>query len=135
MADSGNPRRPFYEHLGLEVVSSGEGRSVVRLPDNPALHNSRGDVHGGAITTLLDAAMSSAARAAIDPGFGSASIQFTTHFLIPGRGTLRAEGRVIRAGSSVVTAEAQATDAAGNLVASALGTMKVIRPRAAPARR
>ncbi len=121
--------RPFYRHLGIEVVEAGEGRAQVRMPANPDLLNGRGEVHGGAIASLLDAAISNAARAALAPGMSSATIQFTTHFLIPGRGTLHAHGLALRAGGSVVTAEAKVTNDAGELVATALGTLKVLRPR------
>ncbi len=82
-----------------------------------------------AIATLLDAALSNAARAAIPPGANTATIQFTVHDLEPGRGALIAEGHAIRAGAGVVTAQAHARDASGLLVAQALGTLRVLRPR------
>jgi uncharacterized protein (TIGR00369 family) len=121
--------RPFYRHLGIEVVEVGNGRALVRMPDNPDLLNGRGDVHGGAIATLLDAALSNAARAALPPGHSSATIQFSAHYLVPGKGELTAEGVTLRAGTRVVTAEAKVTDADGVLVATALGTLKAIAPR------
>ena len=121
--------RPFYRHLGIEILEAADGRSRVRMPADPNLLNARGDVHGGAIATLLDAALSNAARAALPPGASTATIQFTAHYMLPGRGTLVAEGHAIRAGTAIVTAEAHVRDEGGTLVAQALGTLRVLRPR------
>ncbi len=122
--------RPFYRHLGLEVVETGDGRAHVRMPANPDLLNGRGEVHGGAIATLLDAALSNAARAGLPAGYSSATIQFVSHYLIPGRGTLDCHGQALRAGRSVVTAEAKVFDQEGQLVATGIGTFKAFAPRA-----
>ena len=45
---------PFYEHLGLELESLGDGQCVVRLPFGAHFGNSRGEVHGGIAASLLD---------------------------------------------------------------------------------
>jgi uncharacterized protein (TIGR00369 family) len=121
--------RPFYRHLGIEILETGPGRVQVRMAANPNLLNARGDVHGGAIAGLIDAALSNAARAVLPPGSSTATIQFTSHYLEAGRGTLLAEGHAVRAGGTVVTAEVYVRDEAGQLVAQALGTLRVLRPR------
>lgn len=121
--------RPFYRHLGIEVLEAAGGRSRVRLPANPALGNSRGDVHGGAIGGLLDIAMSTAARSSLAEDAGATTIQFATHFLATGRGDLLAEANVTRAGKTIVTVEGRVTDTAGALVAQALGSWRVITRR------
>ena len=121
--------RPFYRHLGIEIVEMGAGRALARMPASPNLLNGRGDVHGGAIAGLIDAALSNAARAALPPGSSTATIQFTSHYLEAGRGTLHAEGHAVRTGGAIVTAEVRVRDEAGQLVAQALGTLRVLRPR------
>ncbi len=41
---------PFNAHVGLEVADVGPGRGVVRLPDDPRLHNPRRlPARGGAV--------------------------------------------------------------------------------------
>lgn len=121
--------RPFYRHLGIELVEAWNGRSRVRMMASPNLLNGRGEVHGGAIATLLDAALSNAARAALPPGASTRTLQFTTHFLEPGHGTLMADGHAVRAGTATITAEAHVRDEAGTLVAQALGTMRIMRAK------
>jgi uncharacterized protein (TIGR00369 family) len=121
-------RRPFHETLGITLLEAKDGRSRVHLADHPKLANGRGDVHGGAIAALLDTALSVAARSSLPAGYNTATITYTTNFLVPARGALVAEGQVLRSGRSIVSVEARVLDEHGTLVAQALGTMRAIRP-------
>ncbi len=121
--------RPFYALLGLQVVSAEEGQSLVSLPARPSLANSRGNVHGGAIATLLDAALAAATRSRLAPGAGATTITLTTAYLAPASGPLTASGRLLRLGRSIATAEATAKDESGTPVAHALGTLRIIKRR------
>lgn len=131
MTTDAMPRRPFHELLGLQSEATRDGGSTVAMPADPRLGNSRGDVHGGAIFGLLDAACAIAARASLPPGMGCATVSLTASFLTPGRGRLVAHGTVLRTGKRIVAVEAEARDEAGTLVAKAHGTMAVLRPRGA----
>lgn len=124
-------RRPFYDYLGIVVEEAADGRSRVSLAGKPEISNARGDVHGGAVASLLDAAMGVAARSSLEPGVGATTVSLAVQYLEPGRGALSATGRVVRAGRSLVATEASVTDAEGVLVAHAVGTMRVLRPRKA----
>jgi uncharacterized protein (TIGR00369 family) len=127
--DTSTPvRRPFYDTLGLQLLEAKAGVSRVTMAADPKLANSRGDVHGGAIAGLMDAALSSAARSGLPEGYATATITYTTSFLVPGSGKLTARGNVLRSGRSIVSVEARVTDEQGTLVAQAMGTMRVIRP-------
>jgi uncharacterized protein (TIGR00369 family) len=118
--------RPFYRLLGIDVVRAADGVSLVHLPERAELTNSRGEVHGGAIASLLDAALASAVRSSLEEGSGAATITLTTTYIAPGHGALTGHGRVLRAGGSIVSAEARVEDAAGRLVAQALGTLRAL---------
>ncbi len=67
--------------------------------------------HGGVTCTLLDIAMGSAARRLVDLPVMTLDMQ--TSFIAPGRGVLLAEGRVIRAGRSVVFCEGEVRTESG----------------------
>ncbi len=121
--------RPFYALLGLEVLSAPAGQSLVSLPARAALANSRGDVHGGAVATLLDAALAAAVRSRLPPGAGAATITLATAYLAPARGPLTARGRVLRLGRTIATVEATAEDGNGAPIAHALGTLRIVRRR------
>jgi uncharacterized protein (TIGR00369 family) len=121
--------RPFYALLGVEVLSAEAGESLVRLPARPSLANSRGDVHGGAIATLLDAALAAATRSRLAPGAGATTITLTAAYLAPASGPLTASGRLLRLGRSIATVEATAKDQDGTPIAHALGTFRIIHRR------
>lgn len=124
-------QRPFYRLIGLVVEEAAAGASLVRLEPTSETANSRGEVHGGALATMLDAALVNAARSVLAEGSGAATVNLSVNYLAPGIGTLVARGRVVRAGRSLVAAEASITDAAGAVVAQAIGTLRVIAPKGA----
>ncbi|HEX8854446.1 MAG TPA: DUF4442 domain-containing protein [Thermoleophilaceae bacterium] len=40
---------PYNRHIGLELIEVGDGRGVVRLPDEDGLHNHVGSQHAGGL--------------------------------------------------------------------------------------
>jgi uncharacterized protein (TIGR00369 family) len=121
---------PFIDHLGIERVESHEGRALLALDVKPAFRNSWEAAHGGVIMTLLDSAMSLAARLHLHgaPG-GILTIELNAKFISPGTGKrLTAEGKVI-GGRSTLFCEAEVRDEAGTLVAKGMGTLKPLRKK------
>ncbi len=116
---------PFAAHCGIEEIGSAEGCTRLRMRAGPEHANNLGIIHGGAICTLLDICMGTAARTAI--GAPVMTIDMQAAFLAPGRGDLFGEGRVVRAGGAIVFTEADVRDAAGRLVARSSGVMKKAR--------
>ena len=112
----------FANHCGVEPLDVGEGRSRLRVALGPQHGNNLGIAHGGLICTLLDIAMGTAARSKV--GRPVMTLDMQVSFLSPGRGVLIGEGRVVRAGRSVVFCEADVLNEAGDLVAKASGLFK-----------
>ena len=122
---------PFIDHLGIERVHSDAGQALLALEIKPAFRNSWKAAHGGVIMTLLDSAMSLAARLHLRgaPG-GILTIEMTAKFVSPGMGhRLTAEGRVIGGGKTTLFCEAEVRDDVGNLVAKGMGTMKPLKKK------
>jgi uncharacterized protein (TIGR00369 family) len=122
---------PFIDHLGVERVLNDEGRALLALDIKPAFRNSWQAAHGGVIMTLLDSAMSLAARLHLQgaPG-GILTIELNAKFICPGMGSrLTAEGKVIGGGRSTLFCEAEVRDEAGKLVAKGMGTLKPVRKK------
>jgi len=115
---------PFYRHLGLELEALADGKSAIRLPFRKEYGNSRGEVHGGAIATLVDAAMSQAVRSTVELDARVATISMTINYLAPGVGDLLGRGTVTRGGRSLSFVEAEVTDAGGNVVCRATATFR-----------
>jgi uncharacterized protein (TIGR00369 family) len=122
--------RPYYRLLGLRT-EAGEpaGRSKLVLESRSELQNSRGEVHGGVIASLLDAAMGVAVRSTLSQGDGATTASLTVNYVAPGRHTLTVRGRVVRQGRTLASTEATVTDASEQIVAHAVGTMRVLARR------
>jgi uncharacterized protein (TIGR00369 family) len=122
---------PFVDHLGVERVPSHEGRALLALEIKPAFRNSWNAAHGGVIMTLLDSAMSLAARLHLQgaPG-GILTIEMNAKFISPGMGhRLTAEGKVIGGGRSTLFCEAEVRDEGGTLVAKGMGTLQPVKKK------
>lgn len=122
---------PFNTTVGIQIVKSGQGASTLRLPLSELIENRKGNIHGGAIASLADAAMGNAIRSArAEELYALSTISMTINYLSPGTGDLTAEARCTKFGRSVCFASVDITGADGELVASATGAFKVIKARA-----
>jgi uncharacterized protein (TIGR00369 family) len=129
MLDNPLAKSPFSQLLGLKLVEWSPGRAVLSLEITDPLRNRRGDAHGGATATLLDAALGIACRSHEDDWKTEGTVTLNVQFIEPGRGLLLAEGRLLRAGRTVAFAEGEVRDQRGAIVAKATATFKVERRR------
>jgi uncharacterized protein (TIGR00369 family) len=122
---------PFVDHLGFEMVFFDEGQSELRYTPEEAHMNSFNVTHGGALMTLLDVTMATAARS-VDKGMGAVTIEMKTSFMQPANGTLTGKGRLIHRTRNMEFTEATIFDAQGNACAHATGTFKLVIRAATP---
>ncbi|CAB3864812.1 hypothetical protein LMG26858_02412 [Achromobacter anxifer] len=120
---------PFMHFIGLVPESIAPAYARTTLPWRADLTNSRGDVHGGTLMSVLDFTLSAAARGSADGQEGMATIDMNTSFLSPGTGDLVIEARCLRRGASIAFCEGEVRRADGELVARATATFKIIRRR------
>jgi acyl-coenzyme A thioesterase PaaI-like protein len=73
-------------------------------------------------------ALGTAARSGSDKS-AVMTLDMQTQFIAPGRGTLTGEGRIVKAGRSLVFVEADVHDEEGTLVAKASAIFKSTRRR------
>ncbi len=116
---------PFLELIGARAEHWEKGRAVVSIDVRPELTNSWKFAHGGVLLTLLDVAMGAAARTTDAKGHGIVTVNITVNFLRSCSGLLRAEGRVLRGGRSLVFCEGDVKDASGEAVAIGIGTFRL----------
>ena len=76
---------PFMDYIGLVPEQIAPAYARTSLPWRRDLTNSRGDVHGGTLMSVLDFTLSAAAPA--DAAVGMATIDMNTTFLSPGTAT------------------------------------------------
>lgn len=116
---------PFVDHLGFEMVFFEDGQSEIRYTPAPEHLNSFNVTHGGALMTLLDVTLATAARS-VDKAVGVVTIEMKTSFMRPARGTLTGKGRIIHRTRSMAFTEGTVFDAEGSACAHATGTFKYV---------
>jgi uncharacterized protein (TIGR00369 family) len=124
----------FWQYLGIEVESAGEGWVRLRVPIRDELRNAAGaPVHGGVLATLVDAAIGGALGtygSAAAGGVDQATLDLNVSFVGAARGdALLADGRIIRRGRTIAFGETRVTDPAGNLVALGRATYMIVPSR------
>lgn len=117
---------PFAEHLGIRMTECTRERVVVVLDRRPEISNSMGNVHGGALMTMLDLVMTCAVRAHYGVAGGVVTIDMSVNFIRPGGAQVLAEARVLNGGKSIAFCEAEARDPEGKLLAKSIGTFRLI---------
>ncbi len=118
---------PFARYCGIKALSFEDGRARLSLAFSATSTNQFGIFHGGALLTLLDIAMGSAARVTV--GASVVAVDMQTAFIAPGRGDVIGEGHVIRAGRSLVFCEGEIRDKEGALIAKGSGVYKIASER------
>jgi uncharacterized protein (TIGR00369 family) len=123
---------PLMEFLGLVPEHIEPGLARTRLPWRVQLTNSRGDVHGGTLMSVLDFTLSASARGDLEAGTSMATIDMTTSFFAPATGDLLIEARCLKRGRTIAFCEGEIRNASGDVVCKASGTFRVIRPKSRP---
>jgi uncharacterized protein (TIGR00369 family) len=116
---------PFVDHLGFEMVFFEDGQSELRYTPEEVHLNSFNVTHGGAVMTLLDVTMATAARS-VDKGMGAVTIEMKTSFMQPAKGPLTGKGRLIHRSRHMAFTEGTVFDAEGKVCAHATGTFKLV---------
>ena len=120
---------PFVSHLGFALERFDGGESAIGYTPRPEHLNSFAVTHGGAIMTLLDVTMATAARS-VQKDMGVVTIEMKTSFMQPAPGDgsrLTAKGRLIHRTATLAFTEATLFDAAGKTCAHATGTFKYVK--------
>jgi uncharacterized protein (TIGR00369 family) len=120
---------PFVDHLGFDLVRMEGGASELRYLPKREHMNSFLVTHGGAIMTLLDVTMATAARS-IEVETGVVTIEMKTTFMQPCQGQLTGKGRLMHRTKSMAFTEGTIYDEQGRACAHATGTFKYVKRQA-----
>lgn len=114
---------PLHKLLDLRFVEMAADEVVVEMPVRPEAFNGSGNLHGGALATLIDvAAGSCAARASGFDPMTQSLVTADLHVRYLGRpktDLVRAVARLMRAGRMLLVIEVRVVDLDDNLVAFA----------------
>jgi uncharacterized protein (TIGR00369 family) len=119
---------PVGELIGLEIQPPSEDGTVEVFLDICQHHfNPMGQVHGGIISLLADAAMGIAFGRSLVNQHGFATIEMKTNFIRPvKRGRLRAHAQIVERGLRIGFLECRVTDSRARVVATASCTCSVV---------
>ena len=117
---------PFVRHLGFVLTQFASGQSEISYTAQPEHLNSFGVTHGGALMTLLDVSMATAARSDV-PEQGVVTIEMKTSFMQPAVGPLLARGTLVQRTATLAFTQSTIFDARGRACASAMGTFKYMK--------
>lgn len=120
---------PFVHHLGFTLELFEGGESVLGYTPRPEHLNSFSVTHGGAVMTLMDVTMATAARS-VQKDMGVVTIEMKTSFMRPAPGDgskLTGKGRLMHRTATMAFTEATLYDDQGSACAHATGTFKYVK--------
>lgn len=117
---------PFVNLLGFELELFEDGQSQISYAPLPTHRNAFGATHGGALMTLLDVTMATAARS-VQKDLGLVTIEMKTTFMQTARGKVTAKGRLMHRSATLAFTEATLFDEVDQPCAHATGTFKYTR--------
>jgi uncharacterized protein (TIGR00369 family) len=130
IAIAGGGGRGIGKTLNFRLVSADEGVLVIEGEPTPDFTNPLGFIHGGWALTLIDSCTALAAFTTLPAGVGYTTLETKANFvraITIDTGIVRAEGKVVAAGRTIITAEGRITDRAGKLLAHGTSTILVVR--------
>lgn len=110
----------------VRLVSYGEGRAAIEYEVGPHMCHSGGVAQGGFVCGWLDSAMAHASFSRF-PEMSPMSLELKISFFAPARpGRVIAEGWIERSGRATCFAEGRLLDPAGQVLAKASSTIRLI---------
>lgn len=124
------PISGFRELVGYEVAEWAEGHAVMALDLDGRHINRSGVLHGGVLTTIMDAAGGYAGCYCDEPGRvrRAVTLSLTTSFMRQAEaGRIRAIGKVRGGGRRIFASSIEVLDSGGNLLAIGEGVFRYRR--------
>jgi uncharacterized protein (TIGR00369 family) len=115
--------------LGFGLTEAGEGWAVFEGDTSDRVLQPFGMVHGGWALTLIDSVCACAGHTTLPAGVAYTTLETKVNFvraITPQTGHVRAEGRVLAQGRTIITADGRLTDAGGKLLAHGTSTLLVL---------
>ena len=115
---------PMKKTFGMQLTYDEAGNATFRMPNDPGMHHSFRDTHGGVIATLLDNAGWFTAATRYDHWVNTSELTVRLHEPAR-REDLIGTGSIVRAGSRLCVVSMAVHSATGRLVATGAGSFMV----------
>jgi uncharacterized protein (TIGR00369 family) len=125
------PLPPAAATLGWELsrVAPERGEIEVIFDASDGFTNSMGSIQGGFLAAMLDDTLGPALVATLPEGQFAPTLELKVSFLRPARPSrITGTGRVVHRGGSIAFLAGELRDEAGELLATATATARIIRP-------
>jgi uncharacterized protein (TIGR00369 family) len=126
-------RQGLMETIGARLAAVRPGEVEIVLKVTPRVSQQHGFVHAGAVSAIADSAAGYAGLTVMPAGAGVLTVEFKINLLAPAAGErLIARGRVVRAGRTIVVAQAEVdaeTDGRRKPVALLTATLMAVEGR------
>ena len=119
---------PFVKLMGMKLLSSGDGKSVMRCRIRPVLRNTAGTLHGGVMGALVDMSVATALRSVMALSCWMTTVEYKVNFLKPvSDGVVTARGTVLRLGSTIAVGSTEIRNDQGEVVAFGSATYYILK--------
>jgi uncharacterized protein (TIGR00369 family) len=115
--------------IGASLQRIEPGEVEISLPWRDDLTQQKGFIHGGILGMIADTACGYAAFSLMPAGGSLVTVEYKMNILKPGRGSLLAQGKVIRPGRTLTVARAEVYADDGSHVATMLQTLMALPGR------
>ncbi|MBI5418927.1 MAG: PaaI family thioesterase [Deltaproteobacteria bacterium] len=121
---------PFVKLMGMRLLSSGGGKSVMECRIRPILKNSGGTLHGGVMGALVDMSVATALRSVMPLSSKMTTVEYKVNFLKPvSEGKVTAHGNILRLGRTIAVGATEIRNDAGETVAFGSATYYILNVR------
>jgi acyl-CoA thioesterase len=119
---------PFVKLMGMKLLSSGGGKSVMRCRIRPVLRNTAGTLHGGVMGALVDMSVATALRSVMPLSSRMTTVEYKVNFLKPvSEGTVTAYGTVLRRGATIAVGSTEIRNGEEEVVAFGSATYYILK--------
>lgn len=121
---------PIIKYINGKIIEVEEGHLILEFTVLDTQLNPNGILHGGIMATMLDELMGGATWTLNKP-FPFATINLQVDYLTAAKEgeILKGEGKVIKAGNTVVHAEAKLYNAKNMVIAKATSNLVIMKPK------
>ena len=112
--------------IGASLTVVEPGRVAIELPFRDDLTQQKGFVHGGILGMIADTACGYAAFSLMPAGCSLVTVEYKINILSPARGSLVAQGEVVRPGRTLTVARGEVYARDGKHVATMQQTLMML---------
>jgi uncharacterized protein (TIGR00369 family) len=121
---------PFVKLMGMKLLSSADGKSVMQCRIRPVLRNSAGTLHGGVMGALVDMSVATALRSIMPLSSRMTTVEYKVNFLKPvSDGVVTAYGTILRMGKTIAAGSTEIRNGDGEVVAFGSSTYYIGKKR------